>query len=181
MRSERNKIWKEAVRFHGHRCPGLAVGVRIALACRERMSLTRRAEDEELVAVTETDACGVDGIQSVLGCTAGKGNLWIMNRGKSVFTVFVRSTGEGLRYSWLNFYPNAATPESKIEYFLNGPAAELYAVEPARISLPPKAVLYPSACCSQCGERTAEPHLAIKNGRKLCRDCAGDTLILSRS
>ena len=33
------------------------------------------AADEEIVAIVENDACGVDALQCVTGCTFGKGNL----------------------------------------------------------------------------------------------------------
>ncbi|MDR2016150.1 MAG: FmdE family protein, partial [Burkholderiales bacterium] len=81
MNDERVTLWNEAVRFHGHSCPGLAIGVRIALDYKESVRLHNRAEDEEIVAVAETDSCSIDGIQSILGCTAGKGNLRICRRG----------------------------------------------------------------------------------------------------
>ena len=68
------EIWEKAVAFHGHTCGGLALGVRAAMEAQRRFGV-ERAEDEEIVGVTENDACGVDGIQVVLGCTLGKGNL----------------------------------------------------------------------------------------------------------
>ena len=43
-------------------------GVRAAMEAQRRFGV-ERAEDEEIVCVTENDACGVDGIQFVLGCT----------------------------------------------------------------------------------------------------------------
>ena len=44
---------RQAVEFHGHMCPGLAVGVRAAeIALRE---IGPHAQDEEIVAVVETD------------------------------------------------------------------------------------------------------------------------------
>ena len=63
----------ECVRFHGHSCPGLASGYRAATAAMEALGV-KRPEDEELVAICETDACGVDAIQVIAGTTAGKGN-----------------------------------------------------------------------------------------------------------
>ena len=41
-----------------------------------------RAEDEEIVAIVENDACGVDALQCVSGCTFGKGNLPSVFSGK---------------------------------------------------------------------------------------------------
>ena len=173
---DRVKLWNESVRFHGHSCPGLAMGVRIALDYKETINLCGRAEDEEIVAVAETDACGIDGIQSVLGCTVGKGNLLLCQRGKHAFTLFQRSGGQGLRYSWKGSSPEGLNREAKTDYFLNGPKDDLYNVEPARFALPPKAALHVSAQCAQCGELTAEPHLWAKAGQTLCRECAGEAL-----
>ncbi|MGD8916559.1 MAG: FmdE family protein, partial [Syntrophobacterales bacterium] len=62
---------EKTVAFHGHMCPGLAVGIRAAeVALRE---IGPHAQDEEVVAVVETDMCGVDAIQFLTGCTFGKG------------------------------------------------------------------------------------------------------------
>lgn len=80
--------------FHGHWCPGLAIGIRAAeLALRE----IGKAPDEEIVAVVETDMCGVDAIQYLTGCTFGKGNLIFKDHGKNAFTFHRRRDGKALR------------------------------------------------------------------------------------
>ncbi len=89
------QIWEKAVDFHGHTCGGLALGVRAAMEAQKRFG-RERCGDEEIVCITENDACGVDGIQSVLGCTLGKGNLIYYGTGKFAFSFFDRSTGEQL-------------------------------------------------------------------------------------
>ena len=66
-------MWEKAVAFHGHECPGLALGVRLCEFVRLRLGRTS-AHDEELVCIAETDACPGDAIQALLGCTLGKGN-----------------------------------------------------------------------------------------------------------
>jgi formylmethanofuran dehydrogenase subunit E len=53
--------------------------------------------DEEIVCVTENDACGVDAIQVILGCSVGKGNLLFRLRGKQAFSFFNRATGVSIR------------------------------------------------------------------------------------
>ena len=63
--------YEEIIQFHGHGCPGLAIGYRMATAAMESLELFR-AEDEELLAIVENDACGVDALQCVAGCTFGK-------------------------------------------------------------------------------------------------------------
>ncbi len=65
----RDKI-DNVVRFHGHMCPGLAIGIRAAeIALRE---IGPHAEDEEVIAIVETDMCAVDAIQYLVGCTFGR-------------------------------------------------------------------------------------------------------------
>ena len=88
--------YKEIISFHGHSCPGLAIGYRMATAAMEELALLR-AEDEEIVAIVENDACGVDALQCITGCTFGKGNLIFHDYGKSVFTLYARSSGKGIR------------------------------------------------------------------------------------
>ena len=77
-----------ARRFHGHSCPSLSMGIRVAeIALRE---IGPHSTDEEVVCTTETDHCGVDAIQYLTGCTFGKGNLIHRDHGKSVFA-FIRA------------------------------------------------------------------------------------------
>ena len=64
----------DAIAFHGHACPGLAMGYRVAVAAMARLC-ANRSEDEDLVTVVENDACSVDAVQLICGCTFGKGNL----------------------------------------------------------------------------------------------------------
>ena len=69
-------IYQEIVKFHGHECPGLAIGFRMASTGLKAIE-SLRAEDEELVSIVENDACGVDALQCVTGCTFGKVNQFI--------------------------------------------------------------------------------------------------------
>ncbi len=68
------ELWARCVAFHGHECPGLAIGYRVCEAAVKSLGVTYSA-DEETVCVVETDNCAVDAIQVILGCTLGKGNL----------------------------------------------------------------------------------------------------------
>ena len=89
------ELWDKCVKFHGHECPGLAIGFKAAEAAIARLGIGF-SPDEEIVCVTENDACGVDAIQVMTGCTCGKGNLIFRDRGKSAYSFFERSTGKRL-------------------------------------------------------------------------------------
>ena len=86
-------MWNKCVEFHGHECGGLAIGYQAALYARELLNI-EKSQDEDIVCITENDACGVDAIQVILGCSMGKGNLLIKMRGKQAFSIFNRRTGE---------------------------------------------------------------------------------------
>ena len=88
--------FKRCEAFHGHVCGGLAIGYLAATAGLDWLR-EKRALDEELVAIVETDACCVDAIQVLTGCTFGKGNLVYRDYGKMGFTFFNRRTGQGVR------------------------------------------------------------------------------------
>ncbi|MDQ6947474.1 MAG: FmdE family protein, partial [Actinomycetota bacterium] len=88
---------RRIVEFHGHMCPGLAMGIRaaeVALA-----EIGPHSTDEEVVAIVETDMCGVDAIQFLTGCTFGKGNLIHRDYGKNAYTFIRRSDGRAIRVS----------------------------------------------------------------------------------
>ena len=84
-------LFEKSAEFHGHRCPGLAIGVRAAVEAQNLLGIGHSA-DEEIVCITENDACGVDGIQVLLGCSAGKGNLIFRIRGKQAYSFFNRTS-----------------------------------------------------------------------------------------
>ena len=71
---ENKVLWEKCAAFHGHVCGGLTIGYKAALYAIELLELSF-SEDEQVVCITENDACGVDAIQVVLGCSVGKGNL----------------------------------------------------------------------------------------------------------
>jgi len=88
------ELIEKTIAFHGHSCPGLTIGIRAAeLAMRE----LGRPDDIEMVAVAETDMCGVDAIQFLTGCTFGKGNFLHRDLGKMAFSFYDRKTGKGVR------------------------------------------------------------------------------------
>ncbi len=88
------ELIEKTIAFHGHFCPGLAIGIRASeLALKE----IGKAPDEEIVAVVETDMCAVDAIQYLTGCTFGKGNLIFKDYGKNAFTFYRRRDGKAIR------------------------------------------------------------------------------------
>lgn len=164
-----HSLFEKSVEFHGHRCPGLAIGVRAAVEA-QRLLGVGRSGDEEIVCITENDACGVDGIQVILGCSAGKGNLIFRIRGKQAFSFFNRRSGESVRLV-LRPLPVMESREAKQDYILEAPLDEVFEIKKPAYPLPEEARLFPSYDCELCGESTAEPYIRLENGKKVCLDC----------
>ncbi|MDD3408957.1 MAG: formylmethanofuran dehydrogenase subunit E family protein [Methanobacteriaceae archaeon] len=88
--------FSEVTKFHGHVCPGSALGYRVAKTAMIKLNVSKSG-DEELVAICENDSCAVDAIQVVTGCTFGKGNFIFKDYGKHVYTFYNRENGENIR------------------------------------------------------------------------------------
>jgi len=187
--------FKRCETFHGHVCGGLAIGYVAAKAGMEWLE-EQRALDEELVVIVETDACCVDAIQVLAGCTFGKGNLIYKDYGKMGFTFFNRRTGQGVR---LSMKPDTfRVNDRQIELFrktrdgsindaereelstlgsqrtvevLNTRAEDLFSMTPVTAGMPDKARIEPSKPCSRCGEPTMASKLEAVDGHMVCRGC----------
>lgn len=184
------------IAFHGHSCPGLAIGIRAAeLALRE----LENPKDTEIVAVVETDMCGVDALQFLLGTTMGKGNLIHRDYGKMAFSFFRRETGRGFR-AMLN--PEArggmdeemaelmkktgsgkATDAEKLrmgelratlqDRFMTLPLEEMFQVTTVDQGAPRPPRILQSLACEHCGEKTMESRTRRFAGATLCIPCFG--------
>jgi formylmethanofuran dehydrogenase subunit E len=186
---------EQAVQFHGHVCPGLLIGYRAAKAALAKLG-GERAVDEELVAIVETDACGVDAIQSVLGCTIGKGNLIFKDYGKQVYTIGNRKNNRAVRLALKAeimpagseqdqlrsaVFSGTATPaqlkefqrlrQERMEKLLRLADEELFAIKEVVLTLPEKASIFSSVTCGFCGEKVMEPRARLREGKIACPEC----------
>lgn len=166
------ELWKKSVEFHGHECPGLAIGFKACEAAIGKMKLMF-SKDEEVVCVTENDACGVDAIQVITGCTFGKGNLIYRGTGKMAFTFFSRAKNESLRMILRPFKGEMDRKERK-EYILNAPLEEVFIFSKPSFVMPDKARLFTTVICEVCGEGAMEHKIRINDGKKVCLDCFKD-------
>ena len=163
------------VAFHGHSCPGLAMGYRMTRTGLEWLSRNRPAVDEELVAITENNACGVDALQFMSGCTFGKGNLIFKDYGKQAYTFFCRESGRGVRVALdRGAIPEAVKKDRKayIDWLLTAPEEELIRVEEVNMEAPERARILESIVCDECGEAVMASRIREVDGRRLCIPCS---------
>jgi formylmethanofuran dehydrogenase subunit E len=192
MKESQETELRETIQFHGHLCPGLALGFRVAKAALRELGADR-PQDEELVAIVENDSCAVDAIQFITGCTFGKGNLVFRDHGKPVYTFFNRSTNQGVRISedYRRFEEDQRFPGlkkqqaagkdvsremqmlkmEKASAILKADEKELLTITQVSSPPPEEAKIRNSLRCSICGEKFMESRGREKNGKVVCIPC----------
>lgn len=179
------------ISFHGHFCPGLALGIR---AGEWAICEFGRAADEEIVAVVECDMCAVDAIQYLVGCTFGKGNFIFFDYGKRAFSFFRRCDGKNARLmmygdllSDLRVNENALATDDiegreqirhrMIDRIMQADFNAIFSISPAQVAMPEKASIHKSIRCDACGELTMATRILCDSeytgGRNLCIPCRG--------
>jgi formylmethanofuran dehydrogenase subunit E len=184
----------ETIAFHGHVCPGLAIGIRAA-----ELALTQlgRHGEADLVAVVETDMCAVDGIQYLTGCTFGKGNLIHRDYGKTAFSFYDRRSNRGFRAVIRPEDQSEVTPDLQVltakvadgtatdeegaryrelqraryEFYMNADLDGLFSVTAPTSPAPRRARILRSLTCEECGETIMESRARLCDGRILCIPC----------
>lgn len=167
---DRQSLWEACVAFHGHACGGLTIGFQAARYAMQLLDIGF-SSDEEVVCIAENDACGVDAIQVVLGCSIGRGNLLFHLRGKQAFSFYNRRTGRSVRLVLRPTPAELTDKQARFQYLQQAEPAQLFDVKPAVLAVPERACLFHSLPCDGCGEVTAEHLLRLQDGRKLCLDC----------
>lgn len=166
---ENREMWERCAAFHGHVCGGLMIGYKASLLATELLNLSF-SKDEQVVCVAENDACGVDAIQVMLGCSVGKGNLLFHICGKQAFSFYERKSGKSVRLV-LKALPEDLSRSGFLEYCRQKESKELFDVKETVIQLPSPAKIFDSYICECCGEKTGANWVRIINGKKLCLDC----------
>ena len=169
-----DKGYKDIIAFHGHSCPGLAIGYRMTKAGLDFLSGTR-ADDEEIVAIVENDACGVDALQYLSGCTFGKGNLIFKDYGKQVYILYNRQSKKGVRvlFSPHNIPENAEKDRDRfIDWLLSAPEEDVVSAKEVAINEPEPARIMKSVVCESCGESVMATRTREVDGKTVCIPCA---------
>jgi formylmethanofuran dehydrogenase subunit E len=184
----------KTIAFHGHSCPGLMIGIRAAELALQRLG---QVEERDLVAVVETDMCGVDAIQFLTGCTYGKGNLIHKDYGKMAFSFYDRSKTKGFRAvlrpdisgalgselrSLAKKVENGTANEEEHaqlkdlkgelqERYMNADLEKMFIVTEPCFPVPKPARILQSLRCEACGEMTMESRTRRFDGQTLCLPC----------
>jgi len=186
---------REAEVAHGHLCAGQVLGVRLAMLGLEKLGIKdprgNKEDRKRLVTFVEIDRCATDAISLVTGCRLGKRALKFRDWGKMAAT-FVDlgikdvSTGKAIRIAAKESSKALARAmhpeiESKNQQqmlaYREMPEDDLFTKQWVKVELP--AEEFPGykgerIVCAECGEGINFRREVLREGRVLCRACAGE-------
>lgn len=162
----------QAGQFHGHVCPGIAIGTRMAMAGLKRIGIRDpRGEDrKKLLVFVEIDRCATDAIMSATGCSPGKRSLKILDHGKMAATFVNLETNRAARLVAVPPRQDGSEPD-----FATVPDEQIFSITPVEVPLRPEDLPgrpLRAAFCQECGERVSDGREVQSGGRTLCRPCS---------
>jgi formylmethanofuran dehydrogenase subunit E len=178
----------EAERTHGHLCAGQVLGVRMAMLGLEKLGIEdpRGKDRKRLVTFVEIDRCATDAIAVVTGCRLGKRALKFRDWGKMAATFVDVSTGKAIRIAAKESskaLARAMHPEiesknhQQMQAYREMAEDDLFTKQWVKVELP--AEEFPGykgerIVCAECGEGINFRREVLRDGRVLCRACAGE-------
>jgi formylmethanofuran dehydrogenase subunit E len=179
-----DELLEEAVRFHGHCCPGQVLGVRMAVAgCREVGIERPRGAGKRLVVLVEIDRCATDAIQALTGVSLGRRTLKHVDYGKMAATFVDTASGRAVRVAARDdarqaamLHAPAAPDARSAQITAYGCMAEAHLLDVAPVDVLPGWLDRPRVRvrCAACGEGVSYGREIVRGGRPLCRACAGE-------
>jgi formylmethanofuran dehydrogenase subunit E len=179
---------KLAEQAHGHLCAGQILGLRMALHGVRLLGLDdpAGADRKRLVTFVEIDRCVTDAIPVVTGCRLGKRALKFRDFGKVAATFCdlqdqraVRlAARESAKQRARELFPEIENRnQQQMQAYRVMPEDELFDAQWVRVAIGPEDLpgyKAPRVSCSQCGEGINFKREVIRDGRPLCRACAGE-------
>jgi formylmethanofuran dehydrogenase subunit E len=179
---------RDAEQAHGHLCAGQVLGVRLAMLGLAKLGIEdpHGKDRKRLVTFVEIDRCATDAIGVVTGCRLGKRALKFRDWGKMAATFVDVSTGNAIRVAAKESSKKLAREmhpelESKnqqqMQAYREMPEDDLFATQWVKVELP--AEEFPGykgerIVCADCGEGINFRREIRRDGRVLCRACAGE-------
>jgi formylmethanofuran dehydrogenase subunit E len=177
-----------AAQAHGHLCAGQILGLRMALYGVKLLGIDdpAGADRKRLVTFIEIDRCATDAIPIVTGCRLGKRALKFRDFGKVAATFCdlrdnraVRVVArESAKQQAAQMYPEiAAKNQQQMRAYREMPDPDLFESQWVRVTIGPEDLpgyKAPRVACAQCGEGVNFKREVLRDGRTLCRACAGE-------
>jgi len=200
MNTTLQEYFDTGMKFHGHKCPAMPMGLRAGLAAMKKLGV-ERAKNKELIVRSETGkghaaGCFLDGIMTATGCTYGKSNIEKLYYNKMAFTLIDVKSGRSVRVSLKpDFFEGALNSpfvqqrasgvepqdipaeivDPLVDKILNLPDEQSLEIgEVQAMDAPTGKGTFKTRRCSQCGEVTFVNKLRVTEaGDYVCIPCSG--------
>ncbi len=191
-------FYERGLALHGHKCPAMPMGLRVGATAMNALGV-ERAKDGQLLALVELGedhcaTCFADGIQTITGCTLGKGNIKKLHYGKWGVTLVETGTGRAVRVTpkaaamlankqtaFFKEYREKGVAASKVpaevveplvERVMAAPDEQLLAVGPVfHYDIPHRPHSFSSLVCDECGEMVVEGYARLVGDKRVCIPC----------
>ena len=173
---------------HGHLCAGQVLGVRMAMLGLKKLGIEdpQGKERKRLVTIVEIDRCATDAVMVVTGCRLGKRALKFRDWGKIAATFVDLSTGRAVRVAAKesskglarSMHPEIADKnQQQMLAYREMPDDDLFTAQWVKVELSPEE--FPGykgerVVCESCGEGINFRREVRRDGKVLCRACAGE-------
>ena len=178
-----------AEQAHGHMCAGQILGLRMAIYGMKLLGVEdpEGRDRKRLVTFIEIDRCATDAIPIVTGCRMGKRALKFRDFGKVAATFCDVKADRAVRVvaketskqRARELYPDIESKEQQqMRAYREMGDEELFEIQWVRVAAPPEDLpgyKAPRVACTQCGEGINFRREVVREGRVLCRACAGES------
>ena len=170
---------------HHRLCPRQVLGVRMGALAGRRLEIELPQDDKRMFVFMETDGCAADGVSVATGCSVGRRTMRMMDFGKVAATFVDTQTAGALR---IHPHPEARRRavelsrdaasrwHAQLEAYQTIPDAELLIVDAVDLNVDLEAIISRPglrALCERCGEEILNQREVLREGRVICRSCAG--------
>jgi formylmethanofuran dehydrogenase subunit E len=183
---------RDAEKAHGHLCAGQVLGVRLAMLGLQQLGIDdpHGKDRKRLVTFVEIDRCATDAVGVVTGCRLGKRALKFRDWGKVAATFVDVNTGKAIRIAAKEsskalareMHPEIENKnQQQMLAYREISDGDLFTMQLVKVDLPPEE--FPGykgerIVCQVCGEGINFKREVRREGKILCRGCAGENYYL---
>jgi formylmethanofuran dehydrogenase subunit E len=183
-----DELLRDAEVAHGHLCAGQILGVRLAMRGLELLGIDdpHGKDRKRLITFVEIDRCATDAVAVVTGCRLGKRALKFRDWGKVAATFVDLQSDRAIRVCAkessktlaLQMHPEIENKnQQQMLAYREMTNDDLFTEQWVRVSLPPEELpgyKGERMVCVECGEGINFQREVRRDGRILCRGCAGE-------
>lgn len=184
-----DELLHEAEVAHGHLCAGQILGVRMAMYGLKLLGIDdpKGKDRKRLVTYVEIDRCATDAVAVVTGCRLGKRALKFRDWGKVAATFVDLANRKAVRIAALEsskdkareLYPEIENKnQQQMKAYRELSDQDLFSTQWVKVEVSDSEMpgyKSPRIRCAECGEGINFRKEVVRDGRTLCRGCAGES------